>query len=291
MILDFSNWDIAEDFSPASGASEKEWIINPSKTCVGLFKFPKSDETYEHFSEKISFELAKIIGVESAKIDLGIYCDTLGSISYLINDSSKESLIEGVTLISKFRENYDTFQLKDLDSDEYYSFDMILESIKPYGLKNDFFKVVIFDYIIGNSDRHHSNWGVLESDSTIRFCPVYDNGSSLCCYVKESDIISKINDNQWFNSIVVSKSRSIIRLDKIKKAKPTHREVVQYLSDNYYKETVDFVINIKEKLNDEVISTLIETYSYNILTEERKSFLKRYLSKKVEELISIYKLK
>ncbi len=291
MILDFSNWDIAEDFSPASGASDKEWIINPDKTQVGLFKFPKSDETFEHFSEKISCELARIIGVESAKIDLGTYEGTLGSISYLINDKSKESLIEGVTLISKYRKNYDTFKLMDLDLNEYYSFEMILESIEPYGLKNNFFKVIVFDYIIGNSDRHHSNWGILESNNEIRFCPIYDNGSSLCCYVKESDIKSKINDNQWFNSIVGSKSKSIIRLDKTKKSKPTHKEVVQYLSENYYKDTVDFVINIKERLNKETISNVIEEYSYNILTEERKSFLKRYLTKKVEELISIYKLK
>lgn len=290
MILDFSNWDIAEDFSPASGASDKEWIINADRTQVGLFKFPKSDETFEHFSEKISCELARIIGVESAKIDLGIYEDTLGSISYLINDKSKESLIEGVTLISKYRQNYDTFKLMDLDSGEYYNFDMILESIKSYGLKTDFFKVIIFDYIIGNSDRHHSNWGILQSDDKIRFCPIYDNGSSLCCYVKESDIKSKFNDTQWFNSIVVSKSRSIIRLDKNKKSKPTHKEVMQYLSENYYEDTIDFVKGIKEKLNEEVISKLIEEYSYNILTDERKSFLKRYLVKKVEELISIYKL-
>lgn len=291
MILDFSNWDIAEDFSPASGASDKEWIINSDRTKVGLFKFPKSDETFEHFSEKISCELARIIGIESAKIDLGIYEGILGSISYLINDKSKESLIEGVTLISKYRPNYDTFKLKDLDSNEYYSFDMILESIKLYGLKHDFFKVVIFDYLIGNSDRHHSNWGILQSDDKIKFCPIYDNGSSLCCYVKESDIKSKINDNQWFNSIVISKSKSIIRLDQTKKSKPTHKEVMQYLSDNYYEDTVDFVKNIKEKLNEDVISNLIEKYSYNILTEERKYFLKRYLVKKIEELISIYKLK
>ena len=287
-MLDFSDWEIAKEFSSASGASQKEWLINPEKSQVGLFKFPKSSETFEHFSEKIASELAQIIGIECAKIDVGKYHGRLGSISYLINDKSKDSLIEGVTLIAVNRANYNPYKLKDMDLCEYYNLDMILESIRPYNLETVFLKILIFDYIIGNSDRHHSNWAVLDSGKLIKMCPIYDNGSSLCCYIKEDDIKSKRNDIQWFDSILVSKSKSIVRLYKNKKSKPTHKEIMEYLKSNYYKETIQFVKNIKEKLGENVISDLIERCSYGILTEERKSLLKRYLVKKVEDLVCIY---
>jgi hypothetical protein len=288
MILDFNVWEIAENFSPASGASDKDWIINKQDKTIGLFKFPKSDQTFEHFSEKIASELAKIIGVESANVDIGIYDNKIGSMSYLINDKTKEVLIEGIALISKYRKNYDMKKMQDLESNEYYCFEMILEAIKGYKLEDDFFKVVIFDYIIGNSDRHHSNWAILESNNNIRFCPIYDNGSSLCCYITDFDIETRNNNPQWFDSIIGSKSRSIIRIDKSNKKKPTHKEVMEYIKESYYEETINFVRNIKDKLTSVEIDNLIDKYSYNILSENRKEFLKRYLNQKVKQLISIY---
>lgn len=290
MIRSFEDWNVSEEFSQASGASEKEWLVN-DKNEIGLFKFPKSEATFEHFSEKIAHEIASKIGLASAVIDIGYYENRLGSISYLINDSSEEELIEGVTLISKNRVNYDMKNLQDIDTKEYYSFYMILEAIESYNIKNDFFKVVIFDYLIGNTDRHHSNWGILQSISDkkeVKLSPIYDNGSSLCCYIKEEDIRNKKNDLQWFNAILESKSTSIIRIDKLKKKKPKHIEVIMYLKQKFYSETISFVKIIKDNLTESEIEEIIETYSYNVLSEERKDFLKKYLKEKVKKLLEIY---
>ena len=58
---------------------------------------------------------------------------------------------------------------------------------------------MLFDCLIGNSDRHHSNWGVVpyikKGDTQYHICsklsPLYDNCSSLCAYEDNNDIISE----------------------------------------------------------------------------------------------------
>jgi len=98
MIIDYSSWDIYDGASEGSGRSEKVWLINKQTKEVGLFKFTKSSETTEHISEKLASDLARLIGLDCAKIEIGVYDSQIGSMSYLIN-SDKEILIEGIYLI------------------------------------------------------------------------------------------------------------------------------------------------------------------------------------------------
>lgn len=214
MFLDFNNWEEYNGFSPGGGASEKEWIINNITKEIGLFKFPKTDNTYEHFSEKLASELANKIGLNSAKIDIGIYENRIGSISYLINDPKYEELREGIWLIYKNRPFYKRENLQDIESGDYYCLEMILEALNGYNLNKSFFEIMIFDYIIGNTDRHESNWAVLLSQQGVRLCPIYDNGSSLCCYLSDEKIMKNKNNTQWIKSVIDTKSRSRIRIDK-----------------------------------------------------------------------------
>jgi len=293
MLLNFDDWDIYDGFSPGSGFSEKEWIIDKSNNTIGLFKYPKSKDTFEHFSEKMASELGNYIGIECAKVDIGYYNNRIGSLSYLLVDQVKEELHEGIRLIYKLRKRYNPDKLIDEETQEYYSIDLILESLNQYNLKNKFLDIIIFDYLIGNTDRHHSNWAIITKhkgygDIDVRMSPLYDNGSSLCCYTNESVIIDKQNDSIWFKGIADTKSKSIIRIDKFNKKKPNHLEMVYHLKNNYYSETVKRVNIISDRLTDSYIRELIETYSYGMMSEERKRLLIKFLNSKVKDLLSIY---
>jgi len=47
----------------------------------------------------------------------------------------------------------------------------------------------LFDFIIGNSDRHHENWGVLKtSDGCYKMAPLFDNGVAFDFHLKECDL-------------------------------------------------------------------------------------------------------
>lgn len=49
----------------------------------------------------------------------------------------------------------------DIENQNKYSVEMIIKSIKGIVPIDDFLKMLIFDYLIGNSDRHQSNWAMI----------------------------------------------------------------------------------------------------------------------------------
>jgi hypothetical protein len=60
MLIDYNSWNLYEGFVEGSGRSEKLWLINEKTKEIGLFKFIKSNKTFEHISEKLASELASV---------------------------------------------------------------------------------------------------------------------------------------------------------------------------------------------------------------------------------------
>ncbi len=283
MIKNFDNWEEFEGASEGSGRSEKIWLINNDTKEIGLFKFTKSELTTEHFSEKFAAEIAQVIGVECARVDLGIYHSRIGSFSYRIN-SDTESLIEGIQLISRHYPAFDPISLYDLAGKEYYSLEMIQKSLEGFDFQNEFNKILVFDYLIGNTDRHQSNWAILQKDKSFKLCPLYDNGSSLCCYVEESKIDDYIGkDIQRFNALVNTKSTSRIRIDKYKKKEPTHLEVLNFLREKKYENVEQMIKQIKYNINECFLNELLQKYD-NIISEKKKNLVNKFLLGKIDLL-------
>ncbi|NMF06567.1 HipA domain-containing protein [Clostridium beijerinckii] len=298
MYIDFNDWDTYDGFSEGSGTSSQQWIVNKSGDKIGLFKFPKSPETTDHISEAIASDIARIIGINCADIDLGIYRDQYdenkikkGMISYKINDEG-EDLIEGISVISSKYKNYDSQELKDTVTGECYSLDMIMNSLNQYGLEKEFLKIVIFDFLIGNSDRHDRNWAVLRKDRDVILSPVYDNASSLCAYENESTLERCLGkDQNKFKALVDSKSRTLIRIDKFELGKkgPRHSEMIEYIKNNHYSNTIEFVESIKCTLTEEIIDMVLDNYS-EYLSVNKCKVIKKYLKEKVRILLNIYSI-
>lgn len=288
MVIDYSQWDIYEGASEGSGRSEKEWLINKDTNEIGLFKFPKTDKTTEHISEKLASELAKTIGLECAKIEIGKYNSRIGSMSYLIN-TEKEILIEGISLINSKYPTYNPRTMYDYLKDEYYSLEMILNSINDYNLVDDFLKIMIFDFLIGNTDRHQNNWAVISINDNIRMCPLYDNGSSLCCYLEDEKIDSYLgNDKMKFNSLVNTKSKSRVRLDKKNKKETTHLEIVKYICRHYYSSVIELVNTININLTEDIIEKLVFSYDDKLISYKRKQLIKKFLIEKINLLNVVF---
>lgn len=229
-MKDFSFQEEYDGTPEGSGRSEKIWLRNPDTGQTGLFKFKKDISTTDHISECIACDLANLIGIPCARFEIGSYKGREGSISHSIVDNKEETLMEGIYCISLQYNHFDTETLMDSETKDKYSLEMIKKSLEPLGLFYDFLPVCIFDFLIGNTDRHQSNWALIRKDKVVRLSPLYDNSSSLCAYVAESKINQYLgNDLMLWKSLVDTKSKSMIRISCRDTKQPAHLEVVKYI--------------------------------------------------------------
>lgn len=214
--------------------------------------------------------------------------------------SSTTSLVEGVEFILGKYPYYDKDTLIDKYSGMPYSFQMIVESMKPILEISTISKILLFDTLIGNSDRHHSNWGITETKASLyvekglcpvnvmTLSPVYDNGSSLCSYINESDIETILKDKIRYESIINTKSKSAIGWNNIRPIR--HFELIKNLRNEYYDETVNFVINIKENITEQSVDTILSNFDDNIISSQMKKLLKKFIIDRRNRIIEIYNL-
>lgn len=295
-IIDYSGWLPYDGFADGSGRSEKIWLQSPEGE-IGLFKFPKFDPvtldiTTEHISEHMAHQIGNILNVETARVDVGIYQGRIGCMSYLLNKPN-EYIVEGAIFISGKHPDYDMDQMQETNTGRYYCLEHLLEVTASPIVTKKWIEMMLFDFIIGNTDRHQNNWAVLVhvADHTNhslkgRVCPLYDNGSSLCCYIRDNDAENYLGkDTRRFNALTDTKSRSMIRIDGFRKKHPTHAEVVTELLKTY-PEAYDISKWFISRLNADAVNDLMKGY-VDILSDTKMQLISKYLNRKMEILAAL----
>ena len=77
-----------------------------------------------------------------------------------------------------------------INPDKYANPSELLEYYKSIGSEDDFRRMIVFDGIIMNQDRHLGNHGILFDCDTLEvigMAPVFDNNISMLCYVMKDD--------------------------------------------------------------------------------------------------------
>lgn len=192
-VLDVSGWDVIAD--ETSGVEEKYWLQAPGSSTRWLFKTitVKDGQVYgEDWAEKAVSELARLVGVPCARIELAVLRGRAGCISADLRPASHE-LQHGQVLLEvcgapgyvhgtgrvhpgHTLENIRTSLAGALPPpDCQLPFD---------GTAYDVFaSYVLLDAWVANRDRHDNNWAVLrpvlEPDGSLRLCGSYDHASSL----------------------------------------------------------------------------------------------------------------
>ena len=303
-VKNFDNW-IEDKVSGrfGSGASEKVWLINPETNEKGLFKFPKVKDkekgiiTGEYWAEKLATEIGKLIDVECARVDIGTYKGRLGSMSYNIVKDNDTIFREGLDYIQAQYPFYNKENLVDEYNNKKYSLQMIESSVSGLLEISEILKIIIFDCLIGNSDRHHSNWGVIPCVKKVnegncvclKLCPLYDNGSSLCAYEDNNDIEIFFKDKMKFEALVNTKSKSAIGWENEKPIK--HFDLLKKLKDNEYTLTIQYIEKIKNNINEESIEKILNEFDNDIISANMKKLLKMYILERRSRMLEIYDLK
>ncbi len=293
-ILNFDNWSVYDGYAEGSGRGKKTWLINKETGQIGLFKYPKvhSDGetlTTEYISEHLAYQIGKLINIETAVIDIGYYNNDLGCISYdIINDHENSFIIEGDVFLSNKYPLYDKESFCNQEDNRHYNIDQIIGSA-PIADCLPIYKMLIFDFIIDNSDRHHNNYAFIKNEiiNEYAFCPLYDNGSSLCCRITDDEASKYIGkDKLRLRSLTDTKSKSFISIDGSKVRSNTHTQMVQYIFSKN-KEVKVFADNVIKLLSADNISNILSQYPSSIMTENKRNLICIYLNEKARILSDI----
>ena len=170
------------------GSKDKFWCQLPDEQGGGrwLFKQPRQQtDNTEHLSEKIAQEVADLIKVPCARIQLAEFRTIRGTISRDIQLPG-EVLVHGNEVIAGRVMGYDR-------SKKRHTSDHTFENIRKAILGvckgrceedlNQFAGFLVLDALVGNTDRHHENWALLRRESLqgvdYRLAPSFDHASSL----------------------------------------------------------------------------------------------------------------
>ena len=202
--------------------------------------------------------------------------------SYNIISDGIVAFVEGVEFILAEYPYYDKDKLQDQFTNTQYSIQMIQKSIAHLIDFKDFLKVVIFDVLIGNSDRHHSNWGIKYEINgnaiNVGICPLYDNGSSLCAYENNNDLSIFFKDKMKFEALVNTKSKSAIGWDN---KRPIRQfELLEKIKENYYNDTIEYIKIIEENINEKNINDILENFDSKIINNDMKKIIKNIFVRK-----------
>jgi hypothetical protein len=195
---DISKWN-KKPYSNTGGTRSKKIYIEPKSEIEYFFKCSKELKDgsikfpLEYWSEITSSKIGQYLGFDLLDYNIGydeFAIQKIGCLSESMILHPENRLTEGIDYIRGFDPKYDP------SKDEHrYNIKLIYEALDYFNLsdyKNKILEMLIFDGLIGNSDRHQENWGFI---------------------TKIKETISKL-DSEIANSSFVLK-RSFLKLKKL----------------------------------------------------------------------------
>lgn len=255
----FTDAELCKDLeviqSVQDGCRNKFWVRRNGE--LFLLKVSKintyGEVTYEHVSELIAKRIGDVIDVPVVPIELG------GSaiLSKVVVDEPVLSFVQYSEEFSHsfHLSNLSTFNISTLLNPSFNKF------------TKEVIQMLLFDILIGNSDRHPGNFGYTSKG----FYPLFDNGSSLLCYVRDVDCTSILKDSKRFNSCCITKSRPVVRDHQ----KLTHYELLRILQTTHPKDVSEFTYKLQLLKIEELLSDLH-------MPEERKCLISKFINERIK---------
>lgn len=265
-----------QSVSNTKGSRDKRIIIDKKSGETGFFKYEKYDCS-EACSEKLSYEIAKRLNKNAARIEFAKdEKGTLGIISYLF-------IKNNVT----HTDAKDFFNANEFDRKKFCTINAIKSFLDKYGEKQfeQFLGIMVFDALIGETDRHEENWGLIKENNSYRLSPIYDSGCNLLRELK-----NKVNARKIYDGIInfdnyILKSKTCIYKENLK-TRYKHFELIEELYNEYPNIIINEIKNLK-RLSNKDIEKIVNKLPKNIIEEQHKDFIKKYLIKRRNILLKI----
>ncbi|MCK1573913.1 HipA domain-containing protein [Bradyrhizobium sp. 174] len=206
-LIDVADWIRDEDFAifPV-GSKPKRALFCPSPSpfpflIAGhryLFKVSTGWRINQHWSEVIAYQLSQICGAPACAPCFVALDSKTGEVGVVVEffyghpqTGVPPRFVAGADLMRRVYENFDA------DTDGTHTWNNVQLICRAFGVQEriKFWATLLaLDALIGNTDRHSENWGLLASrmpnttNWQFRFAPAFDHGTSLAYQLREQDI-------------------------------------------------------------------------------------------------------
>lgn len=263
-----------------SGSERKKGLRGRDGSCY-MVKFQKSSpfgKHFNHISEYLGSHIFQLAGIPAQETLLGTY----GGESVV----ACKDFIEPGTQFVPFNDVGESTLEEDRESYQYDYGDimqMLRDNSKLTSVEETveaFWRIYVIDALIGNFDRHGSNWGFIKRRGKYSLAPVFDNGSCLFPRLVDDEALGEVlgSEDEMLKR-VFGFPTSQIRLDG---KKSSYHAVI---SSGQFPECNDALAYVSEALDMASVHDLVEGVS--CVTPLRREFYHRMLSLRWDHLIRI----
>jgi len=252
------------------GTRSKLVVAHPETGILYFFKTSlkksKIDYRHEFWSEIVASEVGQLLGFNTLVYDIAYYKTDIGCLSRSMIESDENELLEGIRYLTGYDNTYNPYNKSSYSS---YTFQFICNSLKYYDLEVGVFellKVVVFDAIIGNSDRHQENWGFIsykKGRDEVVFSPIYDSGSCLGREIGDSKVEQMLTDRLMLDAYI-SRGKCEIRWDG---CHLTHYEFIKLLKCAYEKQISYILDRVISQFEEQLIEKVVCNVDVNLPSE------------------------
>lgn len=253
--LNNKNLNLSSPDNTSMGNLKKRWqIINGKRI---LLKGGSNPFRQEPYNEVVACKIAKTLGIDC--IDYSIV--NIDGYPYSECEDFVDKNTDLITAhqISKIlkKENHDSAYSHFLRCCFHYRIKDIVEHLS---------KMIVFDFIIANEDRHFNNFGFVRDINNlkdIKFAPLFDNGSSFGFDKIDEDIdafnniISKPFYSEPLKQLTLVASYSWLNINSLNKIKDEiESDFLKYESKYLNKNRINKIVEATKKRIDYLINAI-----------------------------------
>lgn len=273
--IDFSEYHESGKYY---GGSERKLgiVIDGDEYMLKFQKKTAFGKRNNHISEYIGSHIFGLCGFTSHKTYLG-YRDGEQVVA------CKDFNVEGKQFVPFNDVGESTL---DQDKENYqYDYEDIMQMLRDNSKLTDveetisaFWEIYILDALLGNFDRHGSNWGFIKENGRYSMAPVFDNGSSLFpALVDEEEMKSIMESDEETEKRIYKFPTSQV---KLRGKKSSYYEVIYSLE---FPECNKALINVYKRIDIIRIKELIEETP--LISDVQKEFYIYMINARYEKII------
>lgn len=285
-------------FEPETlGSKEKFWYRDPVNAQEWLFKYPE-ENTGQHWAEKIAAEVAYQMEILHAPVELAVFGGVKGSTTASFIQQSGKDLFHGNQILAGQLLGYQPqkrFKQSDHTLDNIF---LALDKtfLEPEGkrkAKARFVEYLVLDAVIGNTDRHHENWGILRERRDTgwvgRLAPTFDHASSLGRELRDN-VANKICRHKFLNEkrvgVYAEKAQGAIYWETTDRSGLSPLGLIRRVNTKY-PGSFQPAINKVKKLDKSILESIINMIPADWMTPLARQFALELMCYNIEKLSEI----